>query len=520
MATTDNSSVWSDLFEKVGEILFTQVSEGVPVYHLLIESVLFLLLTLVYLLPRVNKNIKSAADTLSETEEDEMIAEWTPDPLAEEFTDTHGPLEKNLTVSGAVGTHVLINGESKLNLGSFNFLGFVGNKEIEDVSIKAARQYGIGSCGPRGFYGTIDCHLELEKRLAEFVGAEEAILYSYGFSTISSVIPAYCKRGDVVFYDKSISFAIQKGLIASRSKLVGFEHNDMAHLESLLKKQQAEEEKDPKKAAVTRKFIVVEGLYEYTGQIAPLDKLVDLKFEYKVRLFVEESMSFGVLGKTGRGITEHFGIGIDKIDAIAAGMGTALGSIGGFACGRSYVIDHQRLSGAGYCYSASLPPLLASAAIKALSMIVDSKGALQSQLAANSKLVFDAAKDIQGMEMFGSPTTPVLHLRLSQHSLTRREQQDVLAEIVDECLEHGIALVQPQYIVDQEFFPPLPSIRLVVSAGHTTSELTKALKVVSSTVARVLELSTTVVPGTPEAPTTRVYSPRLTRSQARSKRSN
>ena len=96
--------------------------------------------------------------------------------------------------------------------------------------------------------------------------------------------------------------------------MVGLEHNDMEDLERLLKLQDEEDKKNPAKAKAVRRFIVVEGLYEYTGDIAPLDKLVDLKFKYKVRLFLEESMSFGVLGKTGKGITEHFGISIDKIE--------------------------------------------------------------------------------------------------------------------------------------------------------------------------------------------------------------
>lgn len=122
---------------------------------------------------------------------------------------------------------------------------------MQNVGIAAARRYGIGSCGPRGFYGTIDCHLDLERDLQEFMGVEEAILYSYGFSTIASVIPAYSKRGDVIFFDKGVSFAIQKGLIASRSKLVPFEHNDMDDLQRCLETQEEQDKKDTSKAQVS-----------------------------------------------------------------------------------------------------------------------------------------------------------------------------------------------------------------------------------------------------------------------------
>ncbi|NWQ92069.1 SPTC1 palmitoyltransferase, partial [Burhinus bistriatus] len=224
----------------------------------------------------------------------------------------------------------------------------------------------------------IDVHLELEERLAKFMRTEEAIIYSYGFATIASAIPAYSKRGDIVFVDEAACFAIQKGLQASRSNIKLFKHNDMADLERLLKEQETEDQKNPRKARVTRRFIVVEGLYMNTGDVCPLPELIKLKYKYKVRIFLEESLSFGVLGEHGRGITEHFGINIDDIDLISANMENSLASIGGFCCGRSFIIDHQRLSGQGYCFSASLPPLLAAAAIEALNIMEDNPDIFQT----------------------------------------------------------------------------------------------------------------------------------------------
>lgn len=466
-------------------LLTQQVGDGVPVYHLLVEGFMMMLVLKMFLWPAPRKG--QAVEKLTKKDEEELLKEWAPESLVEASAAAAADVAPPAVAQGAVGTHVKIGGEDKLNLGSFNFLGFVGDKAIEAVGVAAARRYGIGSCGPRGFYGTIDCHLDLESRLAAFMGAEEAIIYSYGFSTIASVIPAYCKRGDIIYYDKSVSFAIQKGMIASRSMMVGFEHNDMEDLERLLKLQDEEDKKNPAKAKAVRRFIVVEGLYEYTGDIAPLDKLVDLKFKYKVRLFLEESMSFGVLGKTGKGITEHFGISIDKIDAMAASMGNALGSIGGFVCGRSYVIDHQRLSGAGYCYSASLPPLLASAAIKALDMIEESNGGYQQKVAANSTLSHGLVSNIAGMVVQGDLTSPVLHLRLKDADAPRHEQDKILAEIVAQSLQAGVALVSPRYITEEEFSAPLPSIRLGMSAGHTEKELKAAFKTVAAVVAKVLK---------------------------------
>lgn len=226
------------------------------------------------------------------------------------------------------------------------------------------------------FFLKIDVHLDLEERLAKFMKTEEAIIYSYGFSTIASAIPAYSKRGDIVFMDSAACFAIQKGLQASRSDIKLFKHNDAADLERLLREQEIEDQKNPRKARVTRRFIVGEGLYMNTGTICPLPELVRLKYKYKARIFLEESLSFGVLGEHGRGVTEHYGISIDDIDLISANMENALASVGGFCCGRSFVVDHQGLSGQGYCFSASLPPPtpLAAAAIEALNIMEENPG--------------------------------------------------------------------------------------------------------------------------------------------------
>ncbi len=153
-----------------------------------------------------------------------------------------------------------------------------------------------------------DVHLDLEQRLAKFFSVEEGIIYSYGFSTIASAIPAYSKRGDIIFADEGVHFAIQKGIVASRSEVRYFKHNDIDDLERLLKEQEEADLKNPKKAKVTRRFLVIEGLYLNHGDICPLPRMVDLKYKYKYRIFIDESVSFATLGKTGRGITEYYNI--------------------------------------------------------------------------------------------------------------------------------------------------------------------------------------------------------------------
>lgn len=119
-------------------------------------------------------------------------------------------------------------------MASFNFLGLLNNEEIKESALSALRKYGVGSCGPPGFYGTLDVHIELEKSIADFLNVDASIIYSQGFSCISSAIPAFAKRGDYVVVDDACGLAIQKGVAISRSNVSYFKHNDMKDLENLL----------------------------------------------------------------------------------------------------------------------------------------------------------------------------------------------------------------------------------------------------------------------------------------------
>uniref|UniRef100_A0A673IIL8 Serine palmitoyltransferase 1 n=1 Tax=Sinocyclocheilus rhinocerous TaxID=307959 RepID=A0A673IIL8_9TELE len=379
---------------------------------------------------------------------------------------------------------IIVNGKECINFASFNFLGLLDSERLKALS--SLKKYGVGTCGPRGFYGTFDVHLELEERLAKFMRTEEAIIYSYGFATIASAIPAYSKRGDIVFVDEAACFSIQKGLQASRSFVKYFKHNDMEDLERLLKEQEIEDQKNPRKAKVIRRFIVVEGLYINTADLCPLPELVKLKYKYKVRIFLEESMSFGVLGEHGRGVTEHFGVNIDDIDLISANMENALASIGGFCCGRSFVIDHQRLSGQGYCFSASLPPMLASAAIEALNIMEEDPGVFRV-LRDKCKHVHKALQGTPGLKVAGEPLAPALHLQLENSTGSRTNDLKLLRAIVDYSLERRIALTLARYLDKEERFLPPPSIRVVVTVEQTQEEIEKAAQCIREAAVKILK---------------------------------
>lgn len=276
----------------------------------------------------------------------------------------------------------------------------------------------------------LDIHLHLEEKIAKFLRVEEAVLYSYGFSAIASAIPAYSKAGDIIFVDEAVHFAIQKGLTASRSKIKLFKHNDMVDLARILDEQSKIDAKNPKKAAATRKFMVIEGLYMKTGDICPLPQIIELKKKHKVRLFLDESFSFGTLGEHGRGVTEHFNIPVDDVDHISASLENAIGAYGGFCCGTSFIVDHQRLSGLGYCFSASLPPLQAAVALGAID-IIENSSHLLTNLRSNSELFHTLIAQSDIIQVDGVMISPVKHLRFKNRSADCHRETQRLEQVVN-----------------------------------------------------------------------------------------
>ncbi|NP_001018307.1 serine palmitoyltransferase 1 [Danio rerio] len=453
-----------------------------PAYHLILEG--FLILWIIRLLFSKTYKLQERSD-LTEKEKEELIEEWQPEPLVSPVSKDHPSLNYDV-VTGPPSHKIIVNGKECINFASFNFLGLLDNERVKLKALASLKKYGVGTCGPRGFYGTFDVHLELEERLAKFMRTEEAIIYSYGFATIASAIPAYSKRGDIIFVDEAACFSIQKGLQASRSFIKYFKHNDMEDLERLLKEQEIEDQKNPRKARVIRRFILVEGLYINTADICPLPELVKLKYKYKVRIFLEESMSFGVLGEHGRGVTEHFGVNIDDIDLISANMENALASIGGFCCGRSFVIDHQRLSGQGYCFSASLPPMLAAAAIEALNIMEEDPGIFRV-LREKCRNVHKALQGTAGLKVVGESFAPALHLQLENSTGSRVNDLKLLRAIVDYSLDRQVALTLARYLDKEERFLPPPSIRVVVTVEQTQEEIEKAAQCIREAALHVLK---------------------------------
>lgn len=401
---------------------------------------------------------KVAAKQLSAQEMDNLINNWQPEPLVPDNRQDH-PALNPVVVQGKVGKYVTVNGTDCLNLATHNYLGLVGNEKMESSAIECMETYAVGACGPRGFYGTTQVHLDLESRIARFMGLQEAIMYSYGFSTVASAIAAYAKQGDVIFADQGVNFAVRKGLQASRSQVRFFKHNDMDDLQRLLVESGGEK---------VRKFLVVEGVYMNSGDICPLDQIVALKTKYKIRLLVDESISFGALGRQGRGVTEYFGLPATDVDVIMGSLEYAVASAGGFCAGTTHVVGSQRISGLGYCFSASLPPLVAAAAIAAIDQM-DQDPDMFAQLNQVCRRLHEALSQLRFLSLRGGhQDSPIKHLTLINSSGSSEQDDQILRLIASESLKRGVALIAASYLDEDG---PGPSLRLVANRLLRDSEL-------------------------------------------------
>ncbi|KAH7852070.1 hypothetical protein Vadar_020248 [Vaccinium darrowii] len=437
---------------------------GVPIGgHLFVEGLL--LVVILFLLSQ--KSYKPPKRPLTKKEIDELCDEWVPESLVPSM-----PKEVQYeppVLESAAGPHTMINGKEVVNFASANYLGFVGHEKLLESCTSSLEKYGVGSSGPRGFYGTIDVHLDCEGRIAKFLGTPDSILYSYGLSTTFSAIPVFCKKGDIIVVDEGVHWGIQNGLYLSRSTVVYFKHNDMESLQNTLEKVTFENNRAKK----LRRYIVVEAIYQNSGQIAPLDEIVRLKEKYRFRVILDESNSIGVLGSFGRGLTEHYGVPVEKIDIITAAMGHALATEGGFCTGSTGVVDHQRLSSSGYVFSASLPPYLASAAITAIDILEENPD-LITKLKENVSMLCKGLLDVHGLEVASDALSPIVFLRLKNSTGDLKNDLQLLDDIADRALkEDSVFMVSSKRSTLDKCCLPM-GIRLFVSAGHSKSDLLKA----------------------------------------------
>lgn len=462
--------------------------------HVYVETALVLLI--VYLIFS-RKSTSKKTTSLTKREIDELVAEWQPAPLVPALTpaETHRARTAPI-VDKFEGARVKLVGDDHpaLNLVSFDFLGMAARPELKEGAADTLTEYGCGSCGPRGFYGSLLPHLTIENKVAAFMGTEGAISYSDTASTVTSTIPAFAKRGDLLIVDAGVQEAVVVGAELSRATVKFFKHNDMAHLDSLLQQVAADDKRLGRDARKQRRFILSEALFRNYGDLAPLADLVQIKTKYGYRLILDECLSFGTLGATGRGLSEHAGMSINQIDITTVSAAFSLASIGGLCIGSFEVVDHQRLSGAGYCFSASAPPFVSTAAAAALDVLAN-EPQLLAALRHNAEVMRAGimAKVSGFMTCLSAPESPIIHLALAgpNAEMPVEQQQMLLEKIVAGCFQrHVLITFSRRKRSERERLPghamPL-TLRLVVRADLTAADVKLAVTAVTNAVTAVLK---------------------------------
>jgi len=440
---------------------------------------------------------------LREDEIDELIDEWVPEPLVSEQTQAEMiETERIPVIVGPTGPKSkLANGRTVTNLASYNFYNFNANEQIKEKAVQTLRTYGVGPCGPPQFYGTQDVHVKTETDIATYLGTESCIVYAQAFSTISSVIPSFCKRGDVIVADRAVNYSIRKGIEASRSNVKWFDHGDMDDLEKVMKAVVKEQAKARK---LTRRFIVTEGLFETVGDSTDLPRLIELKERYKFRIILDETWSFGVLGRTGRGLTEAQNVDPQQVDMIIGSLAGPLCAGGGFCAGAKDVVIHQRITSTAYTYSAALPAMLAVTASETVSLLQSNPDIL-TQCRENIKAMraqLDPRSD--WVVCTSAPENPVMLLVLKPEVVKARrleleDQERIMMDCVEEALTNGVLIsrlkTQPfahAIKAKDDKWAAQPALKVCITTALSKKDIEKAGTTIRHAITKVMTRKSTI----------------------------
>jgi glycine C-acetyltransferase len=336
---------------------------------------------------------------------------------------------------------------------SYSYLGLVGHPRINAAAKAAVEMYGTGTHGVRMLAGTLTIHKELEETIAEFKGAEAAVTYTSGYATNLTAISTLLGRGDYVISDKLNHASIVDGCMMSGAKFLRFRHNDMEALENRLKQI-------PEGAS---KLVVVDAVFSMDGDIIDFPKMVTLCQQYGAWLMVDEAHSVGVLGKTGRGIEEHFGME-GTIDIKMGTLSKTIPSVGGYIAGKKELVNLLRHASRAYIFSAALPPAQAAAAKASFEVILDEPWRVE-KLNANTSQFINGLKE-RGFDTLYTETAIVPVVCGSDevaYTMTRMAQsQDIF--------------VLP--VVSPAVPPGLARLRATITAAHETDEIEHAMEII------------------------------------------
>ena len=261
-------------------------------------------------------------------------------------------------VSSRQGATTIMNGKETIMVGSSNYLGLSGDERVIQAAKNALDKFGTGCTGTRLFNGTTELHIELETKLAEFVSKEAVTVFPTGFQSNVAIIPALAQANDIIFSDSANHESILTGNKVSTAECQEFPHNDLSSLERMLM------ESDPQKG----KLIIVDGVFSFDGTLADIPALVRLKNKYNARLMVDDSHGFGVMGKTGRGTCEYFGL-MDQVDIYMATFSKCFSSVGGFVASNKQVVNYISHIAGAYTNTAALPPVNVATVLECLDIL-------------------------------------------------------------------------------------------------------------------------------------------------------
>ena len=351
------------------------------------------------------------------------------------------------------GAKVLVNGREMGMFASYSYLGLVGHPRINKAAKAAVDQYGTGTHGVRSLAGSLILHRDLEETIAEFKNAEAAVTYSSGYATNLTVISTMVGRNDYVISDKLNHASIVDGCLMSGAKFLRFRHNDMQALEERLIQ-----------AADGAKLVVADSVFSMDGDIIDFPKMVELCRKYKAWLMIDEANSLGVLGKTGRGIEEHFGME-GTIDLKMGTLSKTIPSVGGYVAGKKDLIEFLRHASRAYIFSAALPPAQAAAAKAAFEVILDEPWRIE-KLNANSAQFIHGLKE-RGFDTLYTQTAIVPVICGS----------DEVAFAMTREAQHQDLFVLP--VVSPAVAPGLARLRATVTAAHEHDEIEHAMQVIA-----------------------------------------
>ncbi len=353
-------------------------------------------------------------------------------------------------LSDSEGTIATFDGKKVIMIGSNNYLGLTTHPKVRNAALEAIERFGTSCTGSRFLNGTLSFHLELDHRLAKFVGKEAAMVFPTGYQTNVGTITSVIGKTDYVVMDKDAHACIVDGAMMSRGQMARFVHNDLDSLDRVLKRL-------PEDAG---KLVVVDGVYSMGGDIAPLPEIVEICKKYGARIMVDDAHSVGVLGK-GRGTAAHFGL-TDEVDLIMGTFSKSFASIGGFIAGDADVIHYIQHTARSLIFSASLPAPNAAAVLAALD-IIESTPELVESLWDNAEFMRAGLKKL-GYDV-GTSNTPIIPIMIGD---------DIRTVLAWRALIDNGVYTNP--VVPPGVPPNKSLLRTSYMATHTKDQLSQALK--------------------------------------------